>query len=811
MKTAVSEGTLPLTLQYFDPHSGTRLERMFFNHRGIVVGLCALATLILGWLALGTTLHTSFERMMPAKHPYIVNYLEKKDELKGQTNTLRIAVQAVRAGSIYDAGYLETLRQLNDEVFLLPGVNRAFMKSLWTPSTRWLGVTEEGLEGGPVVPPDFDGSPKTIAELRANVARSGEIGQLVAEDMRSTIVLVPLLDQDPRTGKPLDYAELSEVLEQLRAKYEAQGVRLYITGFGKLSGDLLEGMRQVLAFFGVAILICTVVLYVYTRCVRSTLLVVSCSLVAVLWLLGLLRLLGLQLDPYSILVPFLVFAIGMSHGAQKMNGIMQDIGRGAHRLVAARHTFRRLFLAGLTALIADVLGFAVLLVIDIPVIKDLAVAASAGVALLILTNLVLLPVLLSYVGVSPRAAAHSLRSEAEQPTAGTGTDRAWVLLGMFTQRRAALAALAVAGVLAIFAFLLSSQVKIGDLDPGAPELRADSRYNLDTAFLAKRYAASSDIFVVMVTTPAAQCSNYDTLVKVDALEWELQQLPGVESAQSFAGLTRQVTSGMSEGNLKWAEILNNQGAINNVIPRAPSQLLNASCDLLPIHVYLSDHKADTLTAVVRAVERFAALNDTPDVKFKLTAGNAGIEAVTNIVVKRANWQMLLLVYAAVIVLSYVTFRSWRAVICTVLPLALTSLLCEALMVMLGIGIKVATLPVIALGVGIGVDYSLYVLSVTLTHLRAGLSLSEAYQRALRFTGKVVVLTALTLGIAVATWVWSPIKFQADMGVLLAFMFIANMIGALILLPALGYWLLRPEAPRPARAFATATEGHAANA
>lgn len=173
--------------------------------------------------------------------------------------------------------------------------------------------------------------------------------------------------------------------------------------------------------------------------------------------------------------------------------------------------------------------------------------------------------------------------------------------------------------------------------------------------------------------------------------------------------------------------------------------------------------------------------------------------------------MLLLVYAAVIVLSYVTFRSWRAVICTVLPLALTSLLCEALMVMLGIGIKVATLPVIALGVGIGVDYSLYVLSVTLTHLRAGLSLSEAYQRALRFTGKVVVLTALTLGIAVATWVWSPIKFQADMGVLLAFMFIANMIGALILLPALGYWLLRPEAPRPARAFAAATEGHAANA
>ena len=133
---------------------------------------------------------------------------------------------------------------------------------------------------------------------------------------------------------------------------------------------------------------------------RSTALVIACSLVAVVWQLGLVAALGFELDPYSILVPFLVFAIGVSHGAQKMNGIMQDIARGAHKLVAARYTFRRLFLAGLTALLADAVGFAVLMVIDIPVIKDLALTASLGVAVLIFTNLILLPVLLSYVGVS---------------------------------------------------------------------------------------------------------------------------------------------------------------------------------------------------------------------------------------------------------------------------------------------------------------------------------------------------------------------------------------------------------------------------
>jgi predicted RND superfamily exporter protein len=156
--------------------------------------------------------------------------------------------------------------------------------------------------------------------------------------------------------------------------------------------------------------------------------------------------------------------------------------------------------------------------------------------------------------------------------------------------------------------------------------------------------------------------------------------------------------------------------------------------------------------------------------------------------------MLVYVYLAVIVLCYVTFRSWRAVIVAVVPLAVTSVLAEALMVMLGIGVKVATLPVIALGVGIGVDYALYIMSVTLAQLREGKSLSEAYFRALLFTGKVVMLTGLTLAIGVVTWVASPIKFQADMGILLAFMFLWNMLGALVLLPALARFLLPTGAP-----------------
>ncbi|MES2264876.1 MAG: MMPL family transporter [Pseudomonadota bacterium] len=774
-------------LAHFEKKSGSFVERLLFNHRLLVVLLCAIVTVLLGFQAGKLRLNASFEKTIPTGHPYIANYLKYQKELSGLGNAVRVVVENT-GGSIYDVAYLETLRKVNDELFLIPGVDRAFMKSLWTPNTRWVGVTEEGQEGGPVIPEDYDATAASLPKLQTNVARSGEIGQIVALDSRSSVIYVPLLARDA-DGKPIDYAALSAALEKIQARYQTPHIRLHVTGFARLVGDLIDGLQQVLLFFGIAIAIAAVMVYWSTRCIRSTLLVVVSSVIAVVWQLGLLPTLGYALDPYSMLVPFLIFAIGMSHGAQKMNGIMQDIGRGAHKLVAARYTFRRLFLAGLTALLADAVGFSVLLVIDIQVIRELAVAASIGVAALIFTNLILLPILLSYTGVSATAAARSLSAEAAERHDGKKAP-VWAALDLFTQRRWAGVAVAGALALAVAGFVVSLQLKIGDLDPGAPELRPNSRYNQDVAFMNTHYGASSDVFAVMVKTPDdGGCSAYDVLRRVDALEWELRQLDGVESVSTLASLNRRVLTGLNEGNPKWYELLRNQDMLNTVTAGAPRGLYNESCGLLTVYAYLKDHKADTLARLVNHVERFAAQNDSADVRFVLAAGSAGIEAATNIVVKQAWYQMQFLVYGAVVLLCFITFRSWRAVLVAVLPLVLTSILAEALMVSLGIGVKVATLPVVALGVGIGIDYALYILSVVLGRMREGMSLSQAYYRALLFTGKVVMLTGFTLAIGVATWAFSPIKFQADMGILLAFMFLVNMLGAMILIPALAYFLL----------------------
>jgi len=803
---ATDFGAMPAIrdLGSFDRRSGNLLERLVFNNRAVMVAVCAIVTLVLGYAAATRlVLNASFEKMIPQSQPYIKNYLTHQKELRGLGNAVRVVVENVD-GDIFDPRYVDAVKQVSDELFLTPGVDRAWVKSLWSPAVRWTEVTEDGFRGGPVMPDGYDGSPRAVEQLKQNIARSGIVGSLVANNYKSSMIFVPLLDKDPRTGQRIDYHGLSRVLEEkIRARYElAQDlekvrgretahIKIHVIGFAKLIGELIDGLLKVMLFFGIAAAIATAIIYAYTRCVRSTVLVIACSLVAVVWQLGIVALAGFELDPFSILVPFLVFAIGVSHGAQKMNGIMQDIGRGTHKLVAARYTFRRLFLAGLTALLADAVGFAVLMVIDIPVIRELAVTASIGVAVLIFTNLLLLPVLLSYAGVSAKAAERSLREERMQTT-GRGIGALWSYLDRFTTRPYALGAIAVAVLLAGVGLTVSRDLRIGDLDPGAPELRADSRYNRDNAFITTNYALSSDQFAVIVKTDKEGCLKYPTLVEADRLAWALKQLPGVQTTVSLADAARQITAGSFEGNPKWLTINRNQDVLNYAAQQASvnnPDLFNTECSVMPVIAYLTDHKAETLDRVVAAAASFAGEHDDADRRFLLAAGSAGIEAATNSVVARANRTMLLYVYAAVIVLCFITFRSWRAVVVAVVPLALTSILCEALMVLLGIGVKVATLPVIALGVGIGVDYALYLLSVQLAQQRAGASLTEAYRKAIQFTGKVVALVGVTLAAGVITWTFSPIKFQADMGVLLTFMFVWNMLGALVLIPALSYVLL----------------------
>jgi predicted RND superfamily exporter protein len=772
------------------PKAEPFLERLIFNNRALILIAFLVLTVFLGYNAIKIQPDASFERMIPLEHPYIENMIDHRDDLDNLGNFVRIAV-AVEEGDIFTADYMETLKQITDEVFYLSGVDRSGLKSLWTSNVRWVEVTEQGFQGGTVIPDNYDGSRDSLEQLRQNVLRSSEVGRLVSDNFRSTIVYAPLYEKNPDTGEALDYAEFSRQLEeQIRDKYQAQNpnVEIHIVGFAKKVGDLIEGIGSIAWFAGITVLLTTLLLFWYSRCITGTLVPVLTSIIAVFWQLGTLRLLGYGLDPYSVLVPFLVFAIGISHGVQIVNAMAVEAARGFDAENAARLAFRALYIPGMLALISDAFGFLTLVFIDIDVIRDLAVAAGLGVAFVIITNLVLHVLIMSYVGISKGGVRHVQNHGAKQ-------DRKWRVLSRLASPSVAPVSLLIAAIGLGAGLYFKQDLKVGDLDQGAPELRQDSRYNQDNAYIINNYSTSADVLVVMVKTPEEQCTQYSVLRAMDTLQWELQNTPGVQSSASLANVSKAVTKALNEGNWKWYELSRNQTIINASIRDAPAGLINTNCDLTPVLVFLEDHKAETLQTVVDRVEQFAGNHSNSEHTFLLAAGNAGIEAATNEVISNAKNIMLLLVYSVVSILCFLTFRSIRAVACIVIPLGLTSILCEAIMAVSGIGIKVATLPVIALGVGIGVDYGIYIYSKLEKYLLEGMSLEDAYYETLRSTGKAVIFTGITLGIGVVTWIFSPIKFQADMGFLLFFMFLWNMVGAIWLLPALARFLLRPEAMR----------------
>ena len=776
-----------------------------FAVRPLILLAFIAATVLLGFQASKIELNTDIRKMVPLDHPYIQNFLEHQNDLS-LGNDVRVIVAETQGDDIFNEDYVNALKEVTDEVFALEGVDPSKIRSLWTSNVRWNEVTEQGFQGGEVIPAGYDGSQDSLEQLRTNVLRSGQVGRLVADNFQSSVVHAYLLDALGDDG--VDIPALSARLEEIRGKYQDKypNVRIHIVGLAKKAGDVMAAAEEVAMFFFFTLGLIALLLLIDTRCLRSALTVTACSFVAVIWQLGIVSSLGFTIDPYSMLVPFLVFAIAVSHGVQIVNTLANYAAEGRSSLDSARSTFQALCVPGMVALVSDAIGFLTLYIIDVGVIRELAMAASIGVAVIIISNLVVVPLVLSYLGVSGASIRKIQAGEKkDHPLAG--------LFARFT--RTPLAALSIAVAVAGYGagIYLSQDLKIGDLDKGAPELWPDPcedmdcprgyepkpryRYNHDVNFLVSNYSVSADVLVVMGKTPMESCNTYQAMQTVDDLAWNLRNVEGVQDVTTIASATKLISTNMNEGSMKWATISRDQYALNNVMSFMPDSLYNLDCSLTPVYVFLDDHKAETLERVTGAVAEFAEARNNKDVmELKLASGNAGVEAATNQTIAASQYPMLALVYAVVSVLILIAFRSFRAVICIIVPLGLTSILCQALMAHLGIGVKVATLPVIALGVGIGVDYGIYIYSKLSEYLKQGMELEEAYKQTLKTTGKAVAFTGITLAVGVVFWVFSSIKFQADMGILLTFMFLWNMIGALWLLPALARFLLKPD---PARA------------
>ena len=768
----------------------SKLENIVFKNRIWVICFFVVTTLCMIYSATHLHIDAGFSKLLPLEHEYMKTYVDHRQEFGG-ANRILIAVMA-KEGDIFTPEFFELLKNVTDDVFFIPGVDRAQVKSIFTPNVRYTEVVEDGIAGGNVIPNDFRPDSEGFAHVRGNILKAGILGRLIANDFSGAIVSAQLMEFHPTTGERLDYVEVAHMLEkEIRAKYDKKDINdqyeIHIIGFAKVIGDIADGVTRVVLFFAFTFFITALLIYLYTLSFKLTLIPLGASLMAVIWQLGLLTALGFGIDPMGILVPFLIFAIGVSHGVQMVSVVKTRIIAGANGMDAARESFQRLLVPGSVALLSDTIGFVTILFIKIRIIQELAITASIGVAIIILTNLILIPVLMSYLNYNEK---YRQRIKTQRRF----LHPLWNGLAKIATPKPAGITIFIAVLLLVFGIWKATDVKIGDLHRGVPELRSNSRYNIDTDVISSRFSIGVDILSVIVETIPEGCINYDVMDTIDRFGWHMRNVDGVQSVVAMSDIAKRINSGWNEGSPMWQVLPRNQDVMIQACAYIPtsSGLLNSDGSVMPVLIFTKDHKAETIERIVSEVKQFREKYGTDKVKFRLATGSVGVMAATNEEVAASQFPILFYVFSAIIGLCLITFRSIKATLCIVLPLGLVSILAYALMSMLEIGLKVSTLPVVALGVGVGVDYGIYIFSRMRTFLSEGIPLYDAYRRTLGVTGIGVLFTGITLAIGVVTWIFSPLKFQADMGILLTFMFFVNMLGALFLLPALACFLVKPK-------------------
>ncbi|MDE1172486.1 MAG: efflux RND transporter permease subunit [Parvibaculaceae bacterium] len=757
-----------------------RIENFVFKYRAIILACLAVLTVIMGFFASQLRMDAGFAKMLPIGHPYINTFMKYSTDFGGGNRV--VVVLESKKGTIFDAKFLKALNDATQDLFYIPGVARHTVTSLWTPNTRYIAVTEQGLEAGDVIPADFKPTKESIQQVLENVLRAGLVGRLVSNDFKSAMIRADLLDVDPTTQQKLDYFKVADELEKnIRDKYVSDDFDVKIIGFAKLTGDIANGARSVVTFFAVAFVLTAFMLWLYCRSWVLTFVTVGCSLCSLVWQFGVLHLLGFGLDPLAVLVPFLVFAIGVSHGVQQINMVGAEIAAGLDKNQAARATFTFLLRPGSVALLTCLAGFGTLYIIPIGMIRELAVTASIGISFKIVSNLIMLPLLVSFL--APGAEYGDKVRRAMEMRA-----KAWPFIAQVAVPRNAFILIGFAVLLGIVGLYESRTRQIGDVTAGAGELWPEARYNQDSHYIADHFNVGLNVLTVIGEVPEAACVNYGVMNYLDRFGWYMANVDGVQSVLSVPIVAKSINAMWQEGNLKWRALPRDPSALAQATGNITSStgLVNAECSRIPVQVYLTDTKAETVKRVVAAVESFIAdpANKNPDVTLRIGTGNVTITAATNEVVEHAELPMLLYVYGVVVILVIFVYREWRGAVCCVMPLVLATIIGNWFLTGFGIGLKISTLPVLAIAVGIGVDYGIYEYNRMQRYMRMGLTPHKAYLQALNDVGSATMFTGGTLAIGVSTWIFSALKFQADMGLLLTFMFIVNMVGAVTLLPAL---------------------------
>ncbi len=833
-------------------------EPLIFSRRKLTLTVLAVITVFLGWQATHLRLDTGFDKQLPLGHPYIGVYKQYQKEFGGANvtlvalkqksgdiynesfmRTLRALTDAVyftpgmdraRVSSIFtpDVRYLEvveggfaggnvvpadfkptpeSLKKVRENVEKAGIVGR-----LVANDHSAAMVFSELLESDPVSLQKLDylQTAARLEEVRQRflsqqlyeLRLKSDLGALKAgtvigkryrdpTGLRFAVERVTVDTGDAAAGgeMPSVRGHQLEVVAVANPDYNPD-IDIHIIGFAKAVGDIADSAIEVFSFFGLTVVLVWLLLWRYCGSPKVALLPLACGILAVIWELGLLHMVGLALDPFAVLMPFIVLAISTSHGIQITSFWLNEVADHGHPpLEAAIATYRRLVIPGLSALATNFIGFGTILLIPIDIIREMAINAMLGLLAIVLCKKMMLPCLLTFATVKDPVKFRAYQRKRDQAFGPV-----WHLLSTLTLKPVAAFVLVAAAALWAWGEWVAQDLKIGELHAGVPELRPDSRYNLDSAAIVRDFSIGVDVLKVVAEGKTDGCIDHSVIELMDRFAWRMENTAGVQSTLSLPKLQQKVYNSYSESNPKFNTLPRESGALVITVQPFPSStgLLNEDCSAMPVLLFTKDHKAETIDTIVAAIDQFVSeLPADAPVTFRLATGNVGVMAAANDVIKETELSVLLWLFLGIGVCVLVSFRSFAGLVCVLVPLALVHVVSYAVMVYLEIGIKISNLAVAAFAAGIGVDYGIYIYSVLEENvLQKRMKLREAYENTLHQTGKAVIFTALTLAATVCTWLFSDLQFQVDMGILLTMMFIANAVAAVVLLPAFAAFLLK---------------------
>ena len=765
------------------------LVTFLIRYRKAVLISMVLVTLLFLSQVFRIEMFTQFLDLFPQNHPYVQVH-KKYAKYFGGAYVATVVLE-VEDGDVFNKQTLEKISRIQNDVDLIPGVDHFGIFSLASPKVSVLRETPAGFSNKPIMR-DLPRNQTDIQELKKRVFTSENVfGIYVSRDLKAL-----RLDANFLEGK-IDFNVLFDQFMELKVREEDANHRIYLTGTPLLYGWIYNYLPQMLIILLVTSVVILGILYAYMSRGGLWFWPFVSAVVTSIWGLGISALCGFHFDPLIIVIPFLLSARAMSHGVQWVERFTEEYQKSGDIQAAALVTGSGLFPPGMIAIVSDSLALLVIWLTPIPTLQNLAYLGFFWGAAMIFTIFFLFPPLFaSFKRVkvplksdTPQTASYRIEYFTEHVlrrilgkvagwTFGTGR---YLTVG-------------VAAIILVVAVVSSTYLKYGDALPGSPILWPDSEYNTDIKKINQRFPGVDQMWVAIEGTGPQSVTNPDVIRGMDELQHWMMGDPSVGYAVSVADLIKGINMLAHGNDPKWESIPLTQQSIQNMITlvqmgAAPGEMdtwIDYGMTSTNVKLFLKNHEGPVLEEVIERVNRF--IRENPGLMQNATpkpaGGLGGILAAANQVIAVKNHQILFIVLSIIFVLCAVTYRSILAGIIFTMSLILANFLAFTFMVVKGVGLNINTFPVVSLGIGLGVDYGLYIVSRIIELYRKHDDLAKAVRGGIITAGRAVFFTATMMTAGVIFWYFSPLRFQAEMGILLGTLMMVNMVVGVLVLPAM---------------------------